>query len=253
MRGRGIGVPATVKVRLFPAEDHRMVPIPTSGVCRSAVAVLSAVVLSVLMPLPASAHSSGQLPNATLRADGRTVVVEWTAAADDTADVGVALGLLPETAVDAYLGTGPFDDIPTPAQVERLSQSHALREYLLERIQVRQHGVACTGTAQPAADFISDGARVTFTCAEPVDQVALRITVLHDRDPGYATYSVDGTQWYALHTTTMPEHTWDAAAARGSRGAGPVVGVGAALIGVVALGGLGLRLSRAPRRRASLQ
>lgn len=215
--------------------------------------VASTVAVSVLMPiLPAAAHSSGQLPHASLSAEGRTVVVEWTAAADDTADVGVALDLLAETAVGAYLGTGAFEDIPTATQVERLSQSPALRDYLLEHIQVRQDGAACAGMAEPAADFISHGARLTFTCPATVELVQLRITMLQDRNPAYATYSVDGTAWYAFHTSAMPEHTWDSTAAGGSREMGPAAGVGAALIGVIALGGVSLGLNRVLGRRSSL-
>jgi hypothetical protein len=226
-----------------------------TGLRRSAGAVMCAVVLALSAPLtPAYAHSSGQLPHARLSAEGRVVVVQLTGAADDMANIGVALGLLPATTVDAYIGTGPFEDIPTPTQIDLLSRSPALQDYLLSRVQVRQNGVPCAGAAAPAADFIADGARLTFTCAEVVDKVTLAITVLHDRDPAYATYAVDGTIWYALHTSTLPEHVWDAVAAReyretwaarpGSRGMGPVVGLGAGLLVVAASGAAGIWLWR---------
>ncbi len=213
--------------------------------------MLCAVVLSLLAPLPrADAHSSGQPPQARLSADGRVVNVHLTGAADDMANIGVALGLLPATTVDAYIGTGPFEDIPTPTQIVVLSRSPALRDYLLSHVQVRQDGMPCAGTATPASDFITNGARLTFTCAEVVDQVTLRITVLQDRDPAYATYAVDGTVWYAVHTSRLPEHVWDAVAAReyrdmwaaesGAGDMGPVVGLGAGLLGVAAVGGAGI-------------
>ena len=190
------------------------------------------------------------------------VTIELTGAADDMASIGVALGLLPATAVEAYIGTGPFEDIPTPTQIGHLSQSPALKNYLLDHVQVRQGDVACDGEADPAADFISKGAGLTFTCPEVVEQVALRITVLQDEDPAYATYAVDNTTWYALHTSRLPEHVWDAAAAqkyretsaaeRGSPDMGPVIGLGAGLVGVAALGGAGVwlrcRRARHPAR-----
>jgi hypothetical protein len=204
--------------------------------------------LLLLLPLaPAAAHSSGQLPHANLRADGKVVTLTWTAAADDAADVGVAIGLLPETAVDGYNGKGPFEDIPTPRQVRELSQSPALRDYLLDNVRVSQGVMVCAGTAEPAEDFITEGAELVFTCPEPVDYAEIRITMLHDRNPAYATYSVDGTEQYKLHTAALPEHTWDFTAARGSRSRGPAIGVAGGLITVVALSGLVLR--RSPTRR----
>lgn len=227
---------------------------------RRAGAVVCAVGLWLLAPqAPASAHSSGQLPHATLSAEGRVVTIELTGAADDMASIGVALGLLPATTVDAYIGTGPFEDIPTPTQIGHLSRSPALRDYLLSHIQVRQNGRVCDGTAEPASDFVNQGARLSFTCPEVIDQVRLRITVLHDQDRAYATYAVDGTDWYALHTSRLPEHVWDAAAAReyretwaaggSSQDMGPVVGIGAALFGVAALGGAGIGLRQVRARR----
>ena len=227
---------------------------------RRGSAVAGAVLVGLLaLPTTASAHSSGQLPQARLSAEGRVVTMKLTGAADDMASIGVALDLLPAATVDAYIGTGPFEDIPTPTQIGRLSRSPALRDYLLGHVQVRQNGLECDGEARPAADFISEGARLIFTCAEPVEQVALRITVLHDQDPTYATYAVDGTPWYVLHTSRLPEHTWDAAAATAYRGTwaaegtsqdmGPVAGLAAGLLGVTAVGGAGvwLRCSRARR------
>ena len=227
---------------------------------RRASAVVCAVVLGLLAPLtPASAHSSRQLPHARLSAEGRVVTIALTGAADDMASIGVALGLLPATTVDAYIGTGPFEDIPTPTQIGHLSRSPALRDYLLSHIQVRQDGVECDGEVEPASDFVIEGAQLTFTCPEVVEQIALRITLLHDQDPAYATYAVDGTIWYALHTSRLPEHVWDAAAAREyvetwtaertSQDMGPVVGLGAGLLGVTALGGAGIGLKCARARR----
>lgn len=223
-------------------------------------AVVCAAVLGLLAPLtPASAHSSGLLPHARLSAEDRVVTVNLTGAADDLASIGVALGLLPAATVDAYIGTGAFEDIPTPTQIGELSRSPALRDYLLRHVQVRQDGGVCDGTAEPASNFIDKGARLTFTCPEAIDQVTLRITILHDQDPAYATYAMDGTIWYALHTSRLPEHVWDATAAReyretwaaerASEDMGPVIGLSAGLLGVAALGGAGIGLKSFRARR----
>lgn len=173
-----------------------------------ATALAVATLVAALVPTAAWGHASGVLPHAELDVDGTDLTVTWTAAPDDAADVGVAIGLFPEGTMEAFLEGEP-EELPSPEEIRALSRSDELRGYLLDNIQVRQDGHACTGVAQPADDFILDGAQVTFTCPEPVEQVDLRITMLHDRDPAYRTFSVDGTVQYAVHTSTAPEHTWD--------------------------------------------
>ncbi len=182
--------------------------------CRRLVAagaILVAVATALLLPwapTPASGHAGGPLPHARLAAEGPIVTIEWTAAPDDTADVGIAIGLLPEEAMEAYLDVAS-EYLPTDDEIERLSRSAELRDYLVDNIQVRQDGQRCPGEAEPADNFIMDGATLTFRCPEPVEQVDVRVTMLHDQDPAYRTFSVDGTVQFAVHTSSAPEQTWD--------------------------------------------
>jgi hypothetical protein len=176
--------------------------------CRSACLSL---LLAGWLVLPAAAawgHASGELPRARLSSEGRHVFVEWTAPPDDAADVGVAVGLFPEQAVVALLGASD-EGLPSDDQIRALSRSAELRGYLLDNVRVTQHDRPCAAEVDPGDDFLADGARFVFTCAEPVEAAMVEVTLLHDRDESYATYSVDGTSQYAVHTARQPEHPWD--------------------------------------------
>jgi hypothetical protein len=94
--------------------------------------------------LPASAalgHASSMLPHARLSSEGRQMFVEWTAAGDDVADIGVGLGLLPPEAALAFQGIG--DAYPSTAQETRFARSDELESYLLDNLRVIQQGQPC--------------------------------------------------------------------------------------------------------------
>jgi hypothetical protein len=182
--------------------------------------------------VPAAGHASGELPHARLSADGEVVEVELTMAADDAALIGEVVGSLGAGAMDAYLG-GPIEQLPTEAEIRRFSASPELQRYLLEHVEVRQDGRACRGAAHPATDFLSDGAVVRFACPDEVVEADVRITVLHEQDPAYRTYSVDGTIQYAVHSPSEPEHRWDFTVAREDGAATIPPGLWAALAAIV--------------------
>ena len=213
---------------------------------RLAVWLLAVGALIVLPATGALAHASGQLPHARLSAEGEQVVIEWSAAPDDAVDIGIGLGLMPEEAMLAYLG-GPVEDYPTEEEIEAYSRSPQLRAYLLDNVEVTQDGRTCAGEVEPAEDFSIDGARFAFTCPEPVETVDVRITLLHDRDERYVTYSVDGTLQDAVHTSQQPEHEWDFTLAGSQQSTTePVLYAG---LGGVALALLGVGWWLRPRSR----
>lgn len=209
-----------------------------------AVSLLT-VLASSFVVLPALGHAAGELPHARLSAEGAQVTVELTAAPDDAADVVVAAGLWPEEVFLAYLDVlfgGSEDQLPGDAEIATVSREPALARYLEERVTIRQQGRACPGDAEVAANFIEDGATVTFTCPEPVTEAEVEITLLHDRDPAYRTFSVDGTAQYAVHTAARPAHPWDFTLAQQAEGG---VSVAALLVGAaVVLLGAGMALAR---------
>ncbi len=166
------------------------------------------VLLSLVPAAPASGHASSQLPHARWSAEGTEVVMQWTAAADDAADVAVAVGLWPEEAMWAYLD-GDIEDMPDDDEVAALQDATVLHDYFAESVALRQAGTACPVEVALTDDFITDGAELTFACDEPVTEAEIEVTVLHDRDPDYRTFSVDGSEQYAVHTADQPRHVWD--------------------------------------------
>jgi hypothetical protein len=228
--------------------------VPSSLARQPASALLPLLVAGLLAASagPAAGHASGELPHARLSADGEVVQVELTMAADDAALIGEVVGQLDEGAMDAYLG-GPIERLPTEDEIRRFSASPELQTYLLDHVEVHQEGQRCPGTARPAADFLTDGAVLQFDCPDEVVEADVRITVLHDQDPAYRTYSVDGTVQYAVHSPTEPEHRWDFTVAREGGAAAIPAGLWAALAAVVlAIGALLVRVARrstAPRSR----
>lgn len=178
---------------------------PSAGI----VPLLALVALLLVAgQLPTWGHAGSELPNMHWSADGEVVTGTWTGPPDDAAWIGESIGALPEGAMDAYLG-GPLDTYPTEDEIAAFSRSPELEAYLLERVRVRQDGVDCDGQVTPADDFVADGATFRFACPAEVRTVDITISILHDKDPAFRTFSGDGTVQYALHTGDAPEHPWD--------------------------------------------
>ena len=136
------------------------------------VLVLVAVFL-LAWAAPAAAHPFGPPSTASAEADGTTVTLSWTAAEDDWVALGNSLGA--------------FDASTTATGEEKLRRSPAVRDYLLEKITVSQAGTPCPGELAPLADLLTDGARFTFSCAQPVSEVDVRLSALTDLNEAYRT------------------------------------------------------------------
>jgi hypothetical protein len=204
------------------------------------LAGLVATVAVVLLCTPAVAvfaHADGELMYVWWEpADGHDVRGRFTAPADDAAKIGESLGLLRPGATEAYLG-GPEAGYPTDEERATFSDAPELQAYLERHITLQQDGTPCSGRAVVEDDFIADGAELHFTCPEPVTTADVRISVLHDADPDYRTFSGDGTLQDALHTAAQPEHRWDfTAAAAAERAAAPPITMVIGLVLVVVIG-----------------
>jgi hypothetical protein len=211
------------------------------------LAGLVGVVTALAPAVPAAGHASRELPQAQLSAEGPVATVELQLAADDAAYLGELLGLLPEGSMLAYLEDATTT-LPTDAEVAAFSRSEQLRAYLLEHVVITQSGRACAGEALPAADFLHDGAVVRFACPEILTEASVRITLLHEQDPAYRTFSVDGTSQYALHSPRQPEHPWDFTLAAAQDPVPPVLWAGLAGV-LVTLSALLVLVPRAARAR----
>lgn len=209
-------------------------------------ASLSAVVavLLTLVPAPVEAHPFGPPPTARLWAEGTAVTIDWGAAPDDLATIGVELGLLPDDAPEQYL-EAPTQVAPDREHEERLAGSEELHRYLLERVRVWQDGRPCEGEVRPIERFLTRGVTIVHRCAAEVDQVEVEIALLHDVHDAYRTFafsaSDDAEPSQAVFTTSSPRHTWHfgGAEAEDTSGAARSAGlVGLVVLGVVALAGV---------------
>jgi hypothetical protein len=203
------------------------------------VLLLAAVVLPAL---GAAAHPAGEVPRARLAVADDVVTLDWIATPDDAAAVLADAGIWPEEVAARYLDVafgGSADQLPSAGTVRAASGHPALAAHLAEHVRLDQDGRPCPVTVHPTRDLLADGVRLSFRCPAPPGRVSLTISLLHDRDPAYRTFSLDGTRRVAIHTVSEPTHPWDL----GLHAPAPrVIGVllGAAF-GAVGLGGLGLR------------
>jgi hypothetical protein len=195
-------------------------------------ALLAATCLLVLAAGTELAHAHGTLevPTAQLRAAGHELEVTWSAAEDDAAAIAVGLGLAPRQALlDHLAGLAALDDDGDPqplvdeliAEVgtDQLAGSTELSAYLTAAVTVQQGETACVGTVGPTDRFLTDGATLTFRCPDPVDEVALTITILHEQDPTHRTFSTDGRGEVAIHSAATPTQVWTLTSDPGGAGA----------------------------------
>jgi hypothetical protein len=210
------------------------------------VVALAASTVLLTAPPPADAHPFGPPPTARIWAEGDVVTIDWAAAPDDLALIGVELGLLPEDTPDAYL-EAPTQVAPERAHEEQMSRSPELVDYLLERVRVIQRGRDCEGGVEPIERFLTRGATVVHRCAEPVTEVEVEIGLLHDVHPAYRTFAFSASDEaepsQAVFTAASPRHTWrfgataDGTAEGRARGAGTVGLIILGLVAVLAVAG----------------
>lgn len=135
---------------------------------------------ALLLPAaPASAHPFGPPSTALISADGSRVALSWRAAEDDWVALGQSLGAFEDPAA------GPVSTELTGEQ--KLGRSPAVRDYLLDRIALSQHGRPCPGQIAPLENLLAEGARLTFDCPAPVTEVEVTLKTLTDLNTAYRT------------------------------------------------------------------
>lgn len=197
--------------------------------------VATAVVAWVALAPPAAAHPFGPPPTARVSAQDRAVTISWSATPDDAVAIGELLGLMPEGSVQAYRQEAAAQVAPSSRDEAALSASPLLRRYLTDNIVVEQAGKPCPAEVAPPPDFVHSGATLVATCPEPVEDVTLRITMLHDINEAYRTVAI-GTgsrPEQAVFTVAAPTAEWRFGAATGSSSA-PLPLAGVALVIVAA-------------------
>ncbi|GIH22713.1 hypothetical protein Aph01nite_10230 [Acrocarpospora phusangensis] len=140
---------------------------------------LAAALLVAAMPpvlagvaAPASAHPFGPPPTARISATGSQVTIHYTASPDDWVALGTAKGAFKDPA-------------PQLTGEEKLQRSTAVRDYLLGTITVAQDGKPCPGRLASLVGVTDNGARFSYNCDRPVDELDVTLTALVDLDSNY--------------------------------------------------------------------
>jgi hypothetical protein len=209
-------------------------------------ALLLLVALTLLLTAaPALAHPFGPPPTALLRAVEDRVLIDWRAAPDDTAAIGVQLGFMEEHVLDAYL-EAPTQAAPSAADEDALAASPELRAYLLERVVIRQDGEPCEVEVVDTTDFVHAGARIGYRCPAPVTAVEVELALLHDVHEAYRTFGIAEDEAtvpaQAVFTSASPRQQIDFSGTAGvveaADGDAGGEGGGGLLPGLLVLGGI---------------
>lgn len=196
-----------------------------TGAVRPRLVSAAAFAISLFSAAPALAHPFGPPPTAKITARGPSVTIEWSATPDDAVAIGELLDIMPPGSVEAYRQEGAAQVAPSGRDEARLSASPLLADYLTANIVVTQDGQPCEATVPTIPDFVHAGATVVARCPEDVEEVTLRITMLHDIHEAYRTVGVgrrtDPRQ--SVFTTAAPEAVWRFGVAPSSGSSGLVV------------------------------
>lgn len=159
---------------------------------------------------PAGAHPLGDPQTVRLSAEGHQVTALWTAAPDDLLVLGSLTGAIPERREYVF----DLDPNAEPAPVgetdaELLIASPEVADYLATNVTVRQDGRDCPSEVD-LAELIGDGAELTFTCPEPIEEVEIEVTTLTDADSAYRTvaFAEGADPEQHLFSAEKPARAW---------------------------------------------
>ena len=151
---------------------------------------------ALLPAAPAVAHPLGLPAFAQVSASENRVTVQWNAPPDDVATLARSLGLTTATTL-------------TREQDAELAASRELRQLVQRDVAVTQDGRACEPAHKASSSVVEQGLRLVFTCPERVDEVRLRLELLHGIDDRYRTLAGaqgPGGTTRAMFSVAEPEH-----------------------------------------------
>ena len=158
--------------------------------------LLVAVGAALAPGVPAAAHPLGLPAFAQVSATDNRVTVQWNAPPDDVAALARSLGLTTASAL-------------TREQDAELAASRELRLLLERDVAVTQAGEECEAAYEAPRSVVEQGLRLVFDCPERVDEVRLRLELLHDIDERYRTLAGavgPGGSTRAMFSVAEPAH-----------------------------------------------
>jgi hypothetical protein len=198
---------------------------------RFVLGALVALAAVGLAGAPAAAHPFGPPSTARVQVHGTSLTLVWHAAEDDWVALGQSVGAFDDPATDV---TGE----------QKLQRSPAVRDYLLNRMTVRQADQTCRAELGELTDLLASGATIVYDCPARIDEVKIRLAALMDLNEAYRTVLVGDSE--ALFTATSPEQQ---VRFTGSSGLSTVLPLALGTVAVLLLGAVVLVLRR--RRRSA--
>ncbi|WP_030486885.1 hypothetical protein [Micromonospora chokoriensis] len=171
------------------------------------LAVLAVAASITALPVPATAHPSGDPQTVSIARDDKrpeVVRVRWRVGGpDDLTLLGVSLGLLPP---DRVLLDGAVDYRTTDPAV--LASSERFSAYLLKQITVSDGTRRCLGTVAESKALARAGATVDYTCPGPVDTATVAVRMLTDLNPAYRAVATGPDGQRAVYASGADSHDW---------------------------------------------
>ncbi len=189
---------------------------------------------------PASAHPFGPPATARISVTGSHVALVYTASPDDWVALGEAKGAFKDPA-------------PELTGEQKLERSTVVRDYLTSKITVSQDGRPCAEQLASLVGVTDYGARFSFDCPQPVDDLDVTIGALVDLNTNYRTMVTavtPGAPTQKLFTALTATQNLSFSASGGKPTAVIGLAIGLAVVVVAGLGGyVALRVRR--RRKSA--
>lgn len=171
---------------------------------RTTLAVLTVLATLFVVAPGASAHPSGVSQRITVAASDDVVRVRWELLSPhELTLLAVHLGLLPAERV-LLDGAVEYED----GDEHVLAGDPAFTAYALEHVAVTTTDGACTGTAEPVRDLLTDGVVLAFACPGSPRTATVLADPLTDIDPAYQALGVGPDGQRAVYSADDAEHEW---------------------------------------------
>lgn len=176
----------------------------------AALALLGAgVVVTLLAPAPpATAHPFGDPQTLEVVVEGNAVRATWQAAPDDYTSLALKLGAVDGPRRMVFTDGAMVPETVDADDAQRLAESPALAQYLLQTVRVSQGTTSCEGQLEEPVALVDAGATLVFTCPEVVEEVEVESTLLLDLHPAYTTLATGPAGATHVFTGEEPTHTF---------------------------------------------
>lgn len=162
----------------------------------------------LLVAAPAHAHPFGDPQQLEIipDADLTQFNVTWKAAADVLTSLALRLDVLGGPRATVFKDGAEVPSYVDKADADALSASPLLAQYLLSRIELSLGAEACRGVLVAVDDLATNGARLTYTCPAPGEELTVTAAMLTDLHAAYKTMATGPGGATHVFTVDAPTH-----------------------------------------------